>query len=63
MANIDITPGFRKSAVIRLRGASDLVYPSPGLSPENTEILENINITHTLTYNLTQEELTKFGCI
>jgi len=63
MANIDITPGFRKSAVIRLRGASDLVYPSPGLSPENTEILENINITHTGTgrkrfgyneYNATQ---------
>lgn len=49
MAGIDVTPSLRKSAIVRLRGASDLIYPNPGLSSENTEILEDLNITRTGT--------------
>jgi hypothetical protein len=36
-----------KSPIYRLRGQNDQFYPSPTLSPENTEILERVNITET----------------
>ena len=45
----DIAEGTIKSQIYRARGKNNLIYPNPLLSPENTETLDNINLTETGT--------------
>ena len=47
MAQPQSRTSTNKSPIFRLRGQNDEFYPSSTLSPENTEILERVNITET----------------
>jgi hypothetical protein len=47
MAQPQSRTSTNKSPIFRLRGQNDEFYPSGTLSPENTEILERVNITET----------------
>lgn len=44
-----VTPGVQKSPLFRVRGRSDYTYGDTRLSPEQTETLENVNLTETGT--------------
>jgi len=40
-----VTPGVRTSPIYRIRGKTGFDYPDPRATPENTEELENMNLT------------------
>ena len=44
---VEVTPqpGFTPSPVVQIRGQNSVYYPDRRLSPENAEILSNVNIT------------------